>query len=415
MLRPIFSVLLALDVARAATFNVNVTTVGHAVPSTLISAYVISFLSWCAHSDDPDIVSIAATVVYTANSYKTQPSNKNNGYVERMERPWNNLAHLRRKIKLSSLDCAPQLAGLGSRGWHHWHHRFRELLILGCAYVSFHWINVVPGMRYTGSFFYRFPAPPAAGPRSLPLSSLRDRGPPATRISSTFTVGFQSSAGTTVGSTTAAFTSSAGWKQVNFSFTPTSMPANINNHFVVSLNGATVAGLTIEFAMLSVFPPTFNNRANEMRLDISNALKAMPPAFFRFPGGNNCSTDLETPNLISFTPNTLIRSTSYYVQQMFGMFKGDTYLDSTTNTAASAVQWSAINTVTTCNTVVFTLPFTILSTAGTATVLSAATGTMNTPTNPNAAVPKAIMFTAGKTIMYVAPALLASALIVNAH
>ncbi|KAJ7686267.1 hypothetical protein B0H17DRAFT_1204328 [Mycena rosella] len=35
MLRLIFSVLLALNVARAATFNVAVTTVGRVVPSTL--------------------------------------------------------------------------------------------------------------------------------------------------------------------------------------------------------------------------------------------------------------------------------------------------------------------------------------------------------------------------------------------
>ncbi|KAJ7122207.1 hypothetical protein C8R44DRAFT_876512 [Mycena epipterygia] len=50
--------------------------------------------------------------------------------------------------------------------------------------------------------------------------------------------------------TTVAFTSSTGWKQVSFSFTPTSTLASMNNRFVVSLNGATVAGQMIEFAML---------------------------------------------------------------------------------------------------------------------------------------------------------------------
>ncbi|KAJ7686266.1 hypothetical protein B0H17DRAFT_1204327 [Mycena rosella] len=97
-------------------------------------------------------------------------------------------------------------------------------------------IDVVSGTRYTGSFFYRFPAPPA------------------TQISNTFTVSFQSSTGATVASTTTAFTSAAGWKQVNFISTLTSTSANVNNKFVISLNGATVAGQTIEFTMLSVFP-----------------------------------------------------------------------------------------------------------------------------------------------------------------
>ncbi|KAJ7464068.1 hypothetical protein FB451DRAFT_1492240 [Mycena latifolia] len=142
---------------------------------------------------------------------------------------------------------------------------------------------------------------------------------------------------------------------------------------------------------------------------------------------NHVNSTQWTPNLTSFTPNTLIRSTSCYVQQMFGTYKGDTYLKSTPNTASSAVQWSVtkntaqsliylkvISTATTSNPVVFTLPLTILSTAGTGTVLSAATGTMNTPTNPSAAVPRVITFTAGTMITYVAPALSASVLIANA-
>ncbi|KAJ7077454.1 alpha-L-arabinofuranosidase C-terminus-domain-containing protein [Mycena epipterygia] len=110
---------------------------------------------------------------------------------------------------------------------------------------------------------------------------------------------------------------------------------------------------------------------------------------------------------------------------MFSLYKGDTYLNSTTNSAASAVQWSAtknttasliylkaINMSTTSNTVVFTLPFTILSTAGAGTILTAPSGTMNSPTNPNVAVPKGFIFTAGKTLTrHFRP----SVLIVSAH
>ncbi|KAF8880022.1 glycoside hydrolase superfamily [Infundibulicybe gibba] len=39
--------------------------------------------------------------------------------------------------------------------------------------------------------------------------------------------------------------------------------------------------------MLSLFPPTFKNRANGMRVDIAEALAEMGPSFFRLPGGNN--------------------------------------------------------------------------------------------------------------------------------
>ncbi|KAF5389000.1 hypothetical protein D9757_005077 [Collybiopsis confluens] len=143
---------------------------------------------------------------------------------------------------------------------------------------------------------------------------------------------------------------------------------------------------------------------------------------------NHVSSTQWTPNLITHTPNSVIKSTSYYVQQLFSLYKGDTYLTSTTNTASSPVQWSAtkntagqqvflkvINTATTANTVVFTLPFGTISTAGTGTVLTAASGTMNTPASPNAAAPKNFTFTAGKTITYNAPGLSASVLIVSAH
>ncbi|KAJ7443628.1 hypothetical protein B0H11DRAFT_2250544 [Mycena galericulata] len=105
---------------------------------------------------------------------------------------------------------------------------------------------------------------------------------------------------------------------------------------------------------------------------------------------NHISSSQWSPNLITFSPNTVVLSTSYYIQQ-------------------------AVNTATTSNTIVFSLPFGTISAAGTGTVLTAASGTMNTPTNPNAAVPESFTFTAGKTITYVTPALSASVLIVSAH
>lgn len=42
---------------------------------------------------------------------------------------------------------------------------------------------------------------------------------------------------------------------------------------------------TVCFDVVSLFPPTFNNRENGMRPDLASMLKALHPRFFRFPGG----------------------------------------------------------------------------------------------------------------------------------
>ncbi|KAJ7105831.1 hypothetical protein C8R44DRAFT_834399 [Mycena epipterygia] len=124
-------------------------------------------------------------------------------------------------------------------------------------------INVRSDWTYHGPFFFRFPTAPA------------------TPISSTLTIGFQSAAGAAVAATSQAFTLSSAWQQITFRAAPSSTPASIANLFTIQVNGAAVAGHTIEFAMLTCFPPTFVNRIDGMRLDLSEL------AFFRFPGGNN--------------------------------------------------------------------------------------------------------------------------------
>ncbi|KAF9027162.1 glycoside hydrolase [Hymenopellis radicata] len=616
------------DAALSATFNVTVNASGgHAMPSTL---YGLMY-----ESGDGGLY---AELLQNRAFQQVTPG------TSAALNAWSALgAHLNFRALPNSLSFVVSSGTTGT---------------VGVANSGYFGIKVDSTWTYTGSFYYRFPSPPA------------------TQISGTFTIGLRNSAGTTLVSTTASFTSSAGWKHVTFNFKPSATQTAATNSFFVSTNGATIAGQTMEFALFSLFPPTFKDRANGMRLDISQALLDMKPAFFRFPGGNNlegqtvasrwlwsntvgslldrpgrvgdwsyintdglgiyeylqwiedmgmepimavwagytldgtsqpesslapyiqqaidqinfvigdASTNAQaairaamghpapftlryveignednfaassyssyrwhdfygnlsaafpqihfiatsatsgnvpslspaptywdlhiysnpnffrtgcynfdilprnglqffqgeyavtrtdsggtmayptidgavaeaaymtgfdrnsdivfaasyapllnhinstqwTPNLVSFSPNTLIKSTSYYVQQMFGVYKGDAYLTSTTNSASSAVQWSvtrntaanqiylkAINTATSANTVVFNLPFTILSTAGTGTVLSAAAGTMNTPTSPNAAVPRSFTFTAGTTITYNAPALSASVLIVSAR
>ncbi|TFK98215.1 glycoside hydrolase superfamily [Pterulicium gracile] len=535
---------------------------------------------------------------------------------------------------------------------------------VGFTNTGFWGFPVTANTRYQGSFYYRFP------------------NPPSNQVSGNFNVDLRSTGGTVFTSTSVPFTSSAGWKKVTFTFTPSATQASANNLFAVSVTGATVSGLTVEFTLVSLFPPTFNNRPNGMRIDISQALADLKPTFFRFPGGNNLegqtparrwiwnntigdlldrpgrqgdwsyvntdglglfdylqwiedmgmepimgvwagytlntqsvpenqlgpyvqevldqihfaisdsSTNAQgrrraalghpapfnvryveignedwisagglasynnyrwrvfasaisttfpqlrlistsgtsgnvpsvsgprpiywdlhiyenpnwfrnsaynfdilprndlrffqgeyavtnanngtrlsyptvegaiteaaymtgfdrnsdivfaaayapllnhisstqwTPNLISYSPNTLFKSTSYYVQQMFGVYKGDFYLTSTTNTASAPVQWSVtrntsagqvylkvINTSTSAHTVVFTLPssITTINAAGTGRILTGAAATMNTPSSPNAVVPRSFTFTAGRTITYSAVAWSASVLVVGAR
>jgi len=48
-----------------------------------------------------------------------------------------------------------------------------------------------------------------------------------------------------------------------------------------------------------------------------------------------------TPNLIAFDATQVIRSISYYVQQLFAKYTGDQYVLSTLPTPGNLVQWSA--------------------------------------------------------------------------
>lgn len=139
---------------------------------------------------------------------------------------------------------------------------------VGFANAGFSGIAVTSGTTYTGSFFYRFPA----------SSGFRGSA----------TVSLQSSSGSTLGDTTVSLSGAqTSWAQVSFSIRANSTPGNLNNRFVITLDGGSAAGQTINFGLLSLFPPTFRNRQNGMRNDIASALAEVGPSFWRFPGGNN--------------------------------------------------------------------------------------------------------------------------------
>jgi alpha-N-arabinofuranosidase len=72
------------------------------------------------------------------------------------------------------------------------------------------------------------------------------------------------------------------WKKVDLALeTTNSSPITTNARFVIrTKNGATWLSL------VSLFPPTTNDRPNGTRRDLLSLLKGMKPSFLRFPGGN---------------------------------------------------------------------------------------------------------------------------------
>lgn len=59
------------------------------------------------------------------------------------------------------------------------------------------------------------------------------------------------------------------WQQVNFTIVPSQTAGNVSNRFALTVDGAAASGQNINFGLFSLFPPTFNGRANGMRKDIA--------------------------------------------------------------------------------------------------------------------------------------------------
>ncbi|THX39380.1 putative vacuolar segregation protein [Aureobasidium pullulans] len=85
--------------------------------------------------------------------------------------------------------------------------------------------------------------------------------------------------------------SSSKWVRHNFTLTPASAAQNSNNSFILTFKKSGVTGGSLDFTLISLFPPTYKNRPNGLRKDIAEALKELNPKFLRFPGGNNLEGD----------------------------------------------------------------------------------------------------------------------------
>ena len=103
---------------------------------------------------------------------------------------------------------------------------------------------------YNATFYYKFPA--------------------ASSFDGAATVTLQSATGEVYASASVPISGSqTAWKQVAVSLSPTSCPASTANNFTVTFDGTNAGGQVIDFAMFSLFPPTFKGRANGLRIDVA--------------------------------------------------------------------------------------------------------------------------------------------------
>ncbi|MDE3166471.1 MAG: alpha-N-arabinofuranosidase, partial [Acidobacteriota bacterium] len=72
------------------------------------------------------------------------------------------------------------------------------------------------------------------------------------------------------------------WKQYPFEMRSGETAASAENHLEMTIDRPAV----LRLQLVSLFPPTYHDRANGNRADIMEKLAAMHPAFLRFPGGN---------------------------------------------------------------------------------------------------------------------------------
>jgi alpha-N-arabinofuranosidase len=80
---------------------------------------------------------------------------------------------------------------------------------------------------------------------------------------------------------------STAWKQYEFTLKTGAIEASAANHLSITVGHAG----TLWLSLVSLFPPTYHDRANGNRVDLMEKLAAMHPAFLRFPGGNYLEGD----------------------------------------------------------------------------------------------------------------------------
>ncbi|HEX3730519.1 MAG TPA: alpha-L-arabinofuranosidase C-terminal domain-containing protein, partial [Opitutaceae bacterium] len=98
----------------------------------------------------------------------------------------------------------------------------------------------------------------------------------------TLAVSIESDAGSIVRARAEVASVGPGWKHYAVTLTTGAIAPSAANHLVI----ATDRPGTVWFDLVSLFPPTWNDRPNGNRMDIMQLLADLHPAFLRFPGGN---------------------------------------------------------------------------------------------------------------------------------
>jgi alpha-N-arabinofuranosidase len=78
-----------------------------------------------------------------------------------------------------------------------------------------------------------------------------------------------------------------GWAQFHFILRTGAIEPSSANHLTITVGHQG----TLWMNLVSLFPPTYHDRANGNRIDLMEKLAAMHPAFLRFPGGNYLEGD----------------------------------------------------------------------------------------------------------------------------
>ena len=86
-----------------------------------------------------------------------------------------------------------------------------------------------------------------------------------------------------------------GWTNYNYTLNPPQAAPNSNNTFTLTFDSAGANG-PLQFNLISLFPPTYNNRPNGMRIDLMEQMANLTPSYLRFPGGNNLEGDENSGN-----------------------------------------------------------------------------------------------------------------------
>ncbi|PMD43173.1 glycoside hydrolase family 51 protein [Hyaloscypha variabilis F] len=82
-------------------------------------------------------------------------------------------------------------------------------------------------------------------------------------------------------------TEADGWVPYAQTFTTTDSAVDEKNTFHLDFDGASTAGTSLRFQMISVFQQTYQNSNNGLRIDLAQAVNEIGGKYLRMPGGNN--------------------------------------------------------------------------------------------------------------------------------